>query len=130
MNILIADKSFKVREQLKEVISDIYQDSQLQETESNKEAISILFNYRPNLIITDIDLNDGIGLGLLSFATSLTPTALIIVFTNDFSYDLKSITLKMGADYCLPKSNGITTIKEILNQQENKMRSINRIIYS
>jgi DNA-binding NtrC family response regulator len=84
MNILIADKSFEIRAQLKEIKSIIYQNSKIQETESNLEAISILFNYCPSLIITDIDLEDGSGLSLLSFTTSITRKALVIVFTNHF----------------------------------------------
>jgi DNA-binding NarL/FixJ family response regulator len=130
MNILIADKSFEVRAQLKEIISSIYEDPKIQETESNLEAILMLFSSCPGLIITDIDLKDGSGLGLLSLTTSITPDALVIVFTNLFLSNLRREIMNIGADYYIPKSKGIIKIKEILTQNEDKIFPKNRIIFS
>ncbi|HCY76059.1 MAG TPA: hypothetical protein DHV28_09075 [Ignavibacteriales bacterium] len=121
MNVLIADKSCEVREQLKNLVSKISKDSEIQETESNLEAVSKLFKYNPSIVITDVDLCDGTGLDLLAFAANKRPKALIIVYTNHYKNNLRTLSLNIGADFYLFKSDDLTLMREILIQQEKKV---------
>ncbi len=130
MNILIADKSIEIRAQLKEILNIVYPDSKIEETESNLEAIRMLFKSSPGLIITDIDLEDGSGFGLLSLSKSITPDAMVIVFTNLFLSNLRTKIMNIGADYYVPKSKGILKIKEILIQKEHKTLQLNGTMIS
>lgn len=123
MTILIADKSFEVRERIKDLINDIYDDVKLFETDSSIEAMKIVDSIKTDLVITDIDLNNGSGLGLLTMLNALNPQTLKIVFTNHTSYNLEEISRRIGADYFLSKTHDIIRIKKILtdnNEQQTK----------
>lgn len=115
MKILIADRSFEIRERLKNLVKDIYDNPEIFETESTLEAMSLVSIHRPNLVITDIDLHNGSGLSLLPILRSLTPQTLKIVFTNHIRYDLEQISIKLGADHFLSKGHDFVKIKKILS---------------
>lgn len=119
MKILIADRSYEIRERIKHLVNEIYDNPQIFETESNSEAMVIAKLNKPNLVITDIDLYNGSGLSLLSFLRGFTPNSLKIVFTNHIKHDLEIISRKLGADHFLSKAHDFMQIKRILNQQNN-----------
>ena len=119
VKILIADRSFQIRERIKHLVKEIYNSPIIFETESNTEAIAIVKTHKPNIIITDIDLNSGSGLVLISTIKRLIPNSIKIVFTNHVKHDLELISRKLGADYFLSKAHDFLQIKRILNQQNN-----------
>ncbi|RJP59972.1 MAG: response regulator [Ignavibacteriales bacterium] len=114
MTILIADRSLEIRERIKELANDIYKYPKIFETDSYQKAMSIIKSHKPNLIITDIDLENGSGISLLRFIRNQTSRSLIIVFTNQLKYNLEEISRKLGADYFLFKAHDIVKIKKIL----------------
>lgn len=122
MNILIAEKSFEIREQLKRLVSSVYKGISFHETDSNLEAICKLFKYYPGLVITDVDLKDGTGLGLISFAASMQPKAQVIVYTQNNIKEVKDTCFKIGIDHYIIKSSDMIKMKEILIQSENKVK--------
>lgn len=119
MKILIADRSDNIRERLKYLVEDVYNNPEIFETESSIEAMSIVNRHRPNLVITDIDLRNGSGLSLLTMLKKLNPKSTKIVFTSHITNDLESVSRKLGADHFLSKANDFIHMKRILTQQNN-----------
>lgn len=117
MKILIADRSYEIRNRLKNLVLEIYNNSKIYETSSNTDAMSIVKTQKPNVVITDIDLQNGSGLRLLSLMKTINSPSLKIVFTNHVKYGLEEISKKLGADYFLCKAHDFIEIKRILKNK-------------
>lgn len=116
MTFLVVDKSEDIRDRIKNLILEKYKSAEVYESKSNEEAITLATEIQPKLLITDLDLIDGSGLSLISFASRLFPETMNIVFTNHNTVKFKYISLKIGADYFLSKTNDFLKIKKIVNQ--------------
>lgn len=125
MTILIADRSWEIRERIRELIEDIYENPEIFETDSSSEAMSIIESNKPNLVITDVDLEDGSGLNLLVQLRKIKSNTLKIVFTNQQKYNLEEISRKMGADHFLSKAHDIVKIKKILIDSYSRLNHNN-----
>ena len=115
MKILIADRSSRIRERIIELAIDAYKNPEIFETSSYLEAIKEIKSHKPNIIITDIDLENGSGLNLLRFMRNQDSKSLKIVFTNQLKYNFKEISKQLGADHFFFKGHDIVKIKNILN---------------
>ncbi|KUG26773.1 hypothetical protein ASZ90_003387 [hydrocarbon metagenome] len=125
MTILIADRSWEIRERIRELINDIYDNPEIFETDSSSEAMSIIKSQKPNLVITDIDLENGSGLNILGQLRNLNSNTLKIIFTNQQKYNLEEISRKMGADHFLSKAHDIVKIKKILIDSNSRLNHNN-----
>lgn len=125
MTILIADRSWEIRERIRELINDIYDNPEIFETDSSSEAMSIIKSQKPNLVITDIDLENGSGLNILGQMRNFKSNTLKIIFTNQQKYNLEEISRKMGADHFLSKAHDIVKIKKILIDSYSRLNHNN-----
>ncbi len=125
MTILIADRSWEIRERIRELINDIYDNPEIFETDSSSEAMSIIKSQKPNLVITDIDLENGSGLNILGQLRNFKSNTLKIIFTNQQRYNLEEISRKMGADHFLSKAHDIVKIKKILIDSYSRLNHNN-----
>ncbi len=68
--------------------------------QSGNEAIKIIKQEKPDIILTDIKMSDGDGFAVLNAAIKLDPDILVIVFTGQGSIDSAVEAMKLGAfDY-------------------------------
>lgn len=92
------------------------------EAGSLKEAIAMIALHNPDVITVDINLPDGNGLEIISWARRNSPTITIVVLTLDDDLDLVSAASQSGAQAFISKSEGaehlVSAIKSVLAQPE------------
>ena len=77
------------------------------EAGSLKEAIAMIALHNPDVITVDLNLPDGNGLEIISWARKNSPTIAIIVLTLEDDLDLVSAASQSGAQAFISKSEGL-----------------------
>jgi two-component system, NarL family, response regulator DevR len=92
------------------------------EAGSLKEAVAMIALHNPDVITVDINLPDGNGLEIITWARRNSPTIAIVVLTLDDDLDLVSAASQSGAQAFISKSEGaehlVSAIKSVLAQPE------------
>jgi DNA-binding NarL/FixJ family response regulator len=90
------------------------------EAGSLKEAIAMIALHNPDVITVDLNLPDGSGLEIITWARKNSPTIAIIVLSLEDDLDLISAASQSGAQGFISKSesaeNLISAIKSVLAQ--------------
>jgi two-component system nitrogen regulation response regulator GlnG len=94
MRVLIVDDDRATREGLAELLGEAGYEST--SVGSFQDALRILRTRPPDLLITDVDLNDADGLQLLVNTPTRVPT---IVLTGSYDLVLESEVRREGAEY-------------------------------
>jgi DNA-binding NarL/FixJ family response regulator len=92
------------------------------EAGSLKEAIAMIALHNPDVITVDLNLPDGNGLEIITWARKNSSTIAIIVLTLDDDLDLVSAASQSGAQAFISKSQSadhlISAIKSVLTQPD------------
>ena len=92
------------------------------EAGSLKEAIAMIALHNPDVITVDLNLPDGNGLEIISWARKHSPTIAIIVLTLEDDLDLVSAASQSGAQAFISKSESaehlISAIRSVLTQPD------------
>ena len=92
------------------------------EAGSLKEAIAMIALHNPDVITVDLNLPDGNGLEIISWARKNSPTIAIIVLTLEDDLDLVSAASQSGAQAFISKSESaehlISAIRSVLSQPD------------
>ena len=90
------------------------------EAGSLKEAIAMIALHNPDVITVDLNLPDGNGLEIISWARKNSPTIEIIVLSLEDDLDLVSAASQSGAQAFISKSESaehlVSAIKSVLAQ--------------
>jgi len=90
------------------------------EAGSLKEAIAMIALHNPDVITVDLNLPDGNGLEIISWARKNSSTIAIIVLTLDDDLDLVSAAAQSGAQAFISKSESaehlVSAIKSVIAQ--------------
>jgi DNA-binding NarL/FixJ family response regulator len=90
------------------------------EAGSLKEAIAMITLHNPDVITVDLNLPDGNGLEIISWARKNSPTIAIIVLSLEDDLDLVSAASQSGAQAFISKSESaehlVSAIKSVLAQ--------------
>ena len=87
---------------------------------SYEEAIGMIAEMEPDIIITDIFINGKIGFDLLKFLQQQFPGIDVAVVTNHSGTHYREICKKLGAHYFLDKAKEFDMITQIVNHQHVK----------
>ena len=89
---------------------------------SLKEAIAMIALHNPDVITVDLNLPDGNGLEIISWARKNSPTIAIIVLTLEDDLDLVSAASQSGAQAFISKAESaehlISAITSVLTQPD------------
>ena len=92
------------------------------EAGSLKEAIAMIALHNPDVITVDLNLPDGNGLEIISWARKNSPTIAIVVLTLEDDLDLVSAASQSGAQAFISKSESaehlISAIRSLLIQPD------------
>ena len=92
------------------------------EAGSLKEAIAMIALHNPHVITVDLNLPDGSGLEIISWARKHSPTIAIIVLTLESDLALVSAASQSGAQAFISKSESaehlISAIRSVLSQPD------------
>ncbi len=112
---LIIEDQELVRKKIAETISLIPEVSIAAESESGKEAMSLINELQPDIIILDIRLKDINGIEVLSEMKKKNINIPVIVFTQFENKRYKDRCRSLGASYYLLKKDGLEQLKDVLN---------------
>ena len=92
------------------------------EASSLKEAIAMIALHNPDVITVDLNLPDGNGLEIISWARKNSPTIAIVVLTLEDDLDLVSAASQSGAQAFISKSESaehlVSAIRSVLTQPD------------
>jgi two-component system, NarL family, response regulator DevR len=118
-SVLIIDDHPLVREGIKRSLTGAGFNC-VGEAGSLKEAIAMIALHNPDVITVDLNLPDGHGLEIISWARKNSPSLAIIVLSLDDDLDLVSAASRSGAQGFISKSESadhlISAIKSVLTQ--------------
>ncbi|MCI2229375.1 response regulator [Polaribacter sp. MSW13] len=113
-NLLILEDNSFVRNNIFDAIKDTRSVGEIQQTESLKEAISLLDDTNFELIILDIKLPDGYGIELLKVLKERQIKTKVFVFS--MSTELKKTCLKYGAEAFFDKAKDFNKLVEAIKK--------------
>ena len=104
MKIMIVDDSKILRKRIIGLISDIPGIEISGEASGSIEAIKLLSDQEPDVMVLDIRMPDGSGIEVLKYMHAKTTSAIIIVLTNYPLKQYRDKCMELGADYFFDKS--------------------------
>ncbi|HMZ05949.1 MAG TPA: response regulator, partial [bacterium] len=81
MRILIIDDSELIRERLKTLITEECRDVFIETEARAAQALESVSTIRPDVVILDIKMRDGSGVGVLTQIKNLSSPPIVIMFT-------------------------------------------------
>jgi DNA-binding NarL/FixJ family response regulator len=118
--LLLVEDAVNVRDNLTKIINSIGGYVIVGEASDVDEAITLGKMHLPEVIILDLNLTNSTGLDAITYLKRINSSSLVIVFTNYAKDAFKKISLRLGADYFLDKSNDFDLLVEILTSNINK----------
>ena len=112
LKLLIVEDQKSILEELVEVLEA--QGYVVSKALTGKEAISLIQEQKPQIIILDLYLEDMSGLNVLKEAKAANPKTCVVVLTGFDVETTKEKAFTMGADYFLIKPIPWAVLKEYL----------------
>lgn len=116
MKVLIVDDSALVRERLEDMLSEVQKVETISQAKDPIEAIESLHELKPDIVILDIEMPGGSGIGLLQEMKKGNKPPLVIVLTNQSYSQYRRRCLDAGADFFFDKSTEFDKVADVLNQ--------------
>ena len=116
MNVVLVDDSLLVRERVANIISEIPGVKVIGEAGNSREAIAVVRNTNPDVVILDIKMPGESGLQVLRKLRKEFAELKIIMLTNYSDSQYKAECLMHGADYFLSKSDEFDKLPEVFSK--------------
>jgi DNA-binding NarL/FixJ family response regulator len=119
MDLLIVDDSPYIRSNLKKLFSGIESINVSGEAENSGQAIELVNQTKPDIIILDVELKNSSGFDVLKYVKNekFSHKPIVIMFTNHSSL-YKEKAIELGTDYFFDKINDLdnllNTIKSLV----------------
>ncbi len=114
VKILIVDDSILVRRCLIKLIDLIPYVKTIREATNVPEAIRLLGEFSPEIVIFDIYLPGGSGLDLLRMIQLRSPKPMAIILTGNTDQQLRTAAAEGGANYVFDKSCEYEQLLQVL----------------
>jgi two-component system response regulator DevR len=116
MRVFLVDDSTLVRVRLAAMLQDMWEVDKVVEAGTVADALRLLPESKPDVVVVDMRLPDGDGLDVLRAAKQLQPQPTVVVLTN-YAYDqLRSTCLEAGADEFLDKRTQFDRLPAIVSK--------------
>lgn len=113
--LLIVDDSPIIVSRLHSLLEGLPGLGAIHETGSIKEAIHLLAQRTPDILLLDINLPDGNGMDLLRFAKKHYPSITVIMVSNQASPFYRNICRREGAAAFIDKSADFEQVPAIVS---------------
>lgn len=114
LTILIVDDTPLIVKRETEMLRELKGIGSILQAGSFSEAITVLKETVPDIILLDIHLPDKSGIELLQVLKSEYPTVAVIMLTNQGNGSYKDLCRRLGADYFIDKSKEFDLIPDII----------------
>lgn len=102
--ILIVDDSAVVRERLIQLLADLQGMEIVGQAEDADGGKELAKKLKPDIVVLDVQMRKGGGIGLLRDIKRIEPAPRVIVLTNEAYPEIRNSCLDRGADYFFDKS--------------------------
>lgn len=113
-SILIVDDSVLIVQRIRGILKEVKNIGQIFSAESYNEAVKILLEEKPGIVLLDIQLPGRNGLELLRFITRNHPGIKVVMISNHTSEYYQRLCRKTGAAGFIDKSKDFDLIPGIL----------------
>jgi DNA-binding NarL/FixJ family response regulator len=114
MKLFIVDDSEVLRDRLSEMASDIEGVKVVGEAENSIEALRSIDSAKPDVVILDLRMPGGDGIGALEALKKKKPPLKVIVFTNYPYLQYRKRCLDAGADFFFYKATEFEVMIDLL----------------
>jgi YesN/AraC family two-component response regulator len=115
MRVLIVDDSTIIVHRLTDLISGIEGLECIGQAKSAQDAIDVILDLKPDMIILDIRLENGNGIDVLRAIRTQKPDRVVIVLTNYPYPQYRKKCMELGANYFLDKVTDIDKLPALLS---------------
>ena len=116
VSVLVVDDSANIRSRLRALLAEDDHIRWVGEAGSRAEAWTVFGQIRPEVVLLDLRLPDGNGLGLLCRIKQATPSCLVIVLTNSCESIFRHESRRCGADHFLHKATEFEQVAGLLHR--------------
>jgi YesN/AraC family two-component response regulator len=115
MKVVIADDSSLLRDRIKSLLNSLNNDPVVYEATNGAEALQIIREKEPDLVILDIRMPEMNGIAVLKKIRELKMKVKVCILTN-YAYPIyKRRCFEAGADYFLRKTEDFEEIEIIVS---------------
>ncbi len=127
MKILVVEDALYIREHIIEKINSIPGTEIVGETGEYKEALELIENLSPEILILDIRITNGTGIEVLTWVQENKPSVKTIMLTNYPYPQYRKKCIELGARYFLDKSQEFQKLPDIIKEigSESSYEEIN-----
>ena len=123
MKVMIADDSQAVVERVWDLLREVDGIELAGHTATPQETSRQIDKLHPDILILDLELQDGSGLPVLGTMKRNYPRAAVIILTNNAALAIREKCLLAGADFFLDKSNEFDRLPQIVRSLAHRGRS-------
>ncbi len=114
--VFIADDSSALRERLVAMLGEMDEVEVIGQARNVTEAIELIRESRPEVVILDIRMPGGSGIDVLENIKSEGPSPVVIMLTNYPYPQYRRRCLEAGADFFFDKSNEFDKIQQVFRE--------------
>lgn len=114
MNVFIVENSLAIRASLQAVLSDMSEIKVVGQAANEKSAVERIAALLPDVVILDLGLQSGSGIGVLQHVKKMHLAIKVIVFTHYTDDSCIESCKGAGADYFFDKTFQLMQLREIL----------------
>ncbi len=114
MRVVVVDDSIMVRERLVKMFSEIPAVAVVGEAGNSLEALNIIEDKKPDVVVLDIKMPGDSGVEVLKRVKKKNSSIITIMLTNYPKEQFKEKCLGYGADYFFDKSEEYPKVTEVL----------------
>ncbi len=112
--ILIADDNMGIRKMIRNLVEDL--DSEVLECVSGQEAIEMYEEYKPDLVLMDVNMSPVDGLTATRRILERFPDARIVIVTQHHDRSTREASLAVGA-YAFIGKDDVTQVRELVSER-------------
>lgn len=116
MKVIIADDSQPVRELLVEMLSEFSDIEIVGQTDDALEVTDLVRSAKPDVLILDLRLRRGNGLGVLATIKREMPSLIVMMLSGQPRPEYRDKCMEFGADYFFRKSDGFDELIKTLTK--------------
>jgi len=122
VKVLFIDDSSIVRDRLKAMLSEVPKIETVSQAKNESEALELLHELKPEVVVLDIQMPGGSGIDLLRKVKKEKRSTLVVVLTNLSDPQYRKKCMDAGADFFFDKSSEFDKVFEVLKKANNHAR--------
>jgi two-component system, NarL family, nitrate/nitrite response regulator NarL len=124
MKIVIADDSTLLRDRIKSLLNSINNISMVYEAENGAEALQLIIEKEPDLVILDIRMPEMNGLEVLKKISELGLKLKVCILTSYPYRQYREKCFAAGASYFFDKNQSMDELMEVVSTLANEKKGI------